>query len=516
MEESRTQKSLLNAKVNLIFYALTLALSFFSRKIFLNCLSVDFVGFTGTLQNLLGFLNLAELGIGAAIGYVLYKPLFDKDQSKISEIISVFGYLYNRIGYLILSGGILLSCFLPLIFPKTGFPWGVIYFAFYAFLFSSLIGYFCNYKQTLLGADQKNYVVTAYFQSASILKTLIQMGSAWYTGNFYLWIIIEIIFGITYSIILNWKMKQVYPWLESEVSQGKMLFKKYPEVIKFTKQLFFHKMGIFVQSQTTPFLIYSFASLQTVAYWGNYTIITVKLADLINSFLGSTGAGVGNLIAEKNTNKTMSVFWELFAIRMLISGIICTSLFFLMEPFIQLWLGSKYLLGNSILALAIINVFIGFTRGVTDQFLNGYGLFYDTWAPITESVISLFVAIIGGYLWGLLGVLMGGIISQFLIVCIWKPFFLFHSGFKRNVGSYWLTYLKHVLLITIPALMCYWILPYLTTINPASSFMHWLLYAAYVVSLYTLATCMILYQFSNGIRNLFFRVLNKFSRKKIK
>ena len=89
--ESRVKKTLLNARVNLVFYFLTLALSFFSRKIFLDCLGADFVGLTGTLQNLLGFLNLAELGIGSAIGYVLYKQLIERNQEKINEIISVLG-----------------------------------------------------------------------------------------------------------------------------------------------------------------------------------------------------------------------------------------------------------------------------------------------------------------------------------------------------------------------------------------------------------------------------------------
>ena len=223
-QESRVRKSLLNARVNLIFYFLTLALSFFSRKIFLDTLGADFVGLTGTLQNLLGFLNLAELGIGSAIGYVLYKPLFDHDETKINEIISVFGYLYRWIGKIILIAGCILACFLPLIFPNTEFDLGLIFFAYFSFLASSLIGYFANYKQTLLGADQKNYVVTAYFQTATIIKTIIQMALAYYTGNYYLWVIVELSFGIIYSFILNWKINQVYPWLRSEVSQGRSLF----------------------------------------------------------------------------------------------------------------------------------------------------------------------------------------------------------------------------------------------------------------------------------------------------
>ena len=130
-QESRLKKSLLNARVNLIFYFLSLALSFFSRKIFLDALGADFMGLIGTLNNLLGFLNLAELGISTAIGYVLYKPLFEHDERKINEIISVFGFIYRRIGFIILSAGCVLACFLPLIFPNNVFDLGIIYFAFF-------------------------------------------------------------------------------------------------------------------------------------------------------------------------------------------------------------------------------------------------------------------------------------------------------------------------------------------------------------------------------------------------
>lgn len=442
-QESRVKKSLLNARVNLIFYFLTLALSFFSRKIFLDTLGADFVGLTGTLQNLLGFLNLAELGIGSAIGYVLYKPLFDHDETKINEIISVFGYLYRWIGKIILIAGCILACFLPLIFPNTEFELGLIFFAYFSFLASSLIGYFANYKQTLLGADQKNYVVTAYFQTATIIKTIIQMALAYYTGNYYLWVIVELSFGIIYSFILNWKINQVYPWLRSEVSQGKKLFKKYPEVITYTKQLFVHKIGILVQFQTTPLLIYSFVSLQTVAYYSNYTIITQKVNTLINNFLDSTGAGVGHLIAEKNQGKIIQVFKELTSLRFLIAGIFVFVLYNLLPSFVCLWIGDKYLLSNGILFLLLTSFFIGIIRGTNEQFLFGYGLFYDTWAPLTESSIYIVVALIGGTLWQLEGILLGSVVSLSLIVGVWKPYFLFSKGFRLPVLHYWRIFLQH-------------------------------------------------------------------------
>ena len=446
------------------------------------------------------------MGIGSAIGYVLYKPLFDHDETKINEIISVFGYLYRWIGKIILIAGCILACFLPLIFPNTEFDLGLIFFAYFSFLASSLIGYFANYKQTLLGADQKNYVVTAYFQTATIIKTIIQMALAYYTGNYYLWVIVELSFGIIYSFILNWKINQVYPWLRSEVSQGRILFKKYPEVMKYTKQLFVHKFTTFIQFQTTPFLIYAFVSLQTVAFYGNYTIITDKLSVFIGNLLGSTGAGVGNLIAEGDRNKIMKVFWELLAIRFWFASIFIFALYFLLEPFIILWLGKQYILNKSILIILLCNVFIMQTRGVTDQFLYGYGLFRDVWAPIAEAVIYLVVALIAGSCLGLKGVLLGGIISMLIIVCGWKPVFLFKSGFHFPLYIYWFNWGKHLFLMFITFIIGDYVVA-LITIDPAENYWEWIKYAMCITSIFVLMYTSVLSLFSQGMRSFLQRIL---------
>lgn len=508
-QESRVKKSLLNARVNLVFYFLTLTLSFFSRKIFLDTLGADFVGLTTTLQNLLSFLNLAELGIGSAIGYVLYKPLFDHDEAKINEVISVFGYLYRWIGFIILGAGLVLGACLPLIFPSTEFEMGVIFFAYFAFLMSSLIGYFINYRQTLLGADQKNYVVTAYYQSATIIKTLIQMASAWYTGSYYLWVAIELTFGIVYSFILNWKINQTYPWLRSEVRLGRKLFKKYPEVMKYTKQLFVQKLSAVVQWQTTPFLIYSFASLKIVAFYGNYTIITDKLSQFVNTFLESTGASVGNLIAERNIGKVKSVFWELLSMRYFVGGTLSFAVYMLMEPFISLWLGMQYVLDHSIIVLVSLNTFISYTRGGVMQFLYGFGLFSDVWAPIAEIVINLTIAIVCGSIWGLQGVLLGGICSQILIVGIWKPYFLFSSGFQVSVWYYWLNWAKYILSVGLPWILVSQYSQKLFPIHPEVSYINWFVYALIIIVAYMVVCYILLCILSPSARRFTQRFIHK-------
>ena len=295
---------------NLICYFASFITAFFTRKILLDHLGTEFIGFTGTVGSLLSFLNLAELGIGTAIGYVLYKPIADGDKFKINEVISVLGYLYRIIGLAILSLGIIGSLFLPLIFPNTDIPLGVIYFGFYAYLAASMIGYFVNYRAALLSADQRNYIVTGYFQITTTSKVIIQMILALYYGSFYIYFAIELLGGIINSIILNWKINQTYPWLKTEVKQGKLMLKKYPEIIKYTKQLFAHKVGTLVQGQLTPFLIYSFVSLPMVALYTNYTILTQKLEGLISGVINSTNAAIGNLIAEGDKEKIFKVVYH--------------------------------------------------------------------------------------------------------------------------------------------------------------------------------------------------------------
>ena len=444
-KESRVKKTVLNAKINLICYFVSLITAFFTRKIFIDHLGAEFVGFTGTIGNLLSFLNLAELGIGVAIGYVLYRPIAQSDRFKINEIISVLGYLYRIIGIGILALGIIVSLFLPLIFPDTNFSLSVIYFAFYTHLVTTLIGYFINYRTALLAADQRNYIVTGYFQITLTSKSILQMIFAICYGSFYLFIAVELISGIINSIILNWKINKTYPWLKSEIKLGKQLLKKYPEITKYTKQLLAHKIGGLVQFQLTPVLIYSFVSLPMVTLYTNYTILTQKIESLVSATFNSTGAAVGNLIAEGNKTKIMKVFKELLAIRTFVAPIIAACIYTFSSQFIEVWLGAEFILGKNIVAIIAILTALNITRGVIDQFIHGCGIFADIWAPYAESIIMVIFAIAGGFLWGLPGVLLGPLVSIIAIIFIWKPYYLFSRGFKLPILRYWELFITNIL-----------------------------------------------------------------------
>ena len=506
----RVHKSLLNAKVNLVFYFLSLFFAFFSRKIFLDCLGAEFIGLTGTLGNILGYLNLAELGVGAAISFHLFKPIQQHNQQQICEILSVFGYLYKRIGQAILLGGIIISLFFPLIFNKEEMGMGIIYFAFYSFLGSSLIGYFINYRQILLTADQKNYLVSIYFQSAGLVKTAMQILLAYYYKNLYVWVLIEFLFGIIGCVILNWKINKEYPWLKTSKLNGKLLLNQYPDIIKKTKQVFIHKIKDFLLGKSDEILIYAFVSLKMVAYYGNYMIIINKLSTFFAAIFDSVYAGVGNLVAENNKENTLKVFWELMAMRHFIAGFVVFSLFFLIEPFISLWLGSEYILNKKILYLLLIYQYVVISRGTVDMFNGTHGLYADTWSAWVELILNLSITIIFGLKYGITGILLGKLMSVIPIIIFWKPYYLFCSGFKLPYSSYWSGAIRFYGIFAISLIVCKIIITQIT-VNPYNGYQQWINYCIIIIPIYLIINIFLLYNFTQGTRNCLMRI-NLFKR----
>ncbi|MCH5306824.1 MAG: sugar transporter [Prevotella sp.] len=504
----RVHKSMLNAEVNLLFYFLSLFLAFFSRKIFLDCLGTEFIGLTGTLGNILGYLNLTELGISASIGYFLFKPLQSKNREKVQEILSLLGYLYNWIGYIILGGAFIISLFFPFIFAKAALGLGIIYFSFYSLLGSSLIGYFINYRQILLTADQKNYLVAIYLQSANLLKIALQILLAYSYRNLYIWVGIEFLFGIIGCVILNWKINKEYPWLKVDKKQGKLLLRKYPEVIAKTKQVFIHKIKDFVLVKSDELFIFFFVSLKMVAFYGNYMIIISKLISLFSAITGSVGASIGNLVAEGNKKQMLKVFWEYTTIQHTIAAILCFFLYNFLEPFIAHWLGAEYIMEHNILILLILYIYITNSRDSVNAFNYAHGLYADVWSAWAELIINVIVTIICGLKWGIVGILLGKIASLIPIVVIWKPYYLFTSGFKESVNIYWKGVLRNYLISAFAFISATYAL-YLIPVNPYQSIWIWIEYAIIGTLLFLTIDLTATILFAKGAKDSLYRIKNR-------
>ena len=433
MPISRTKRTIQNSKVSLILFLIQILVGFYSRKIFLHYLGDEVIGLNTTLGNILSFLNLAELGIGIAMATSLYKPIHDEDHDAIIDIITVQGILYRRIAFILCILSIPVLIALPFIFPSVECSIIYVYIAYIVFLSGSLFSYLWNYRQVLIEADQKRFLLDPWINAVRFSKIFLQIALLLFTPfGIWGWIGAEFVGNVVNIFVINYVMKKEYPWLKKSKESVKSLLERHHGLLTKTKQLFVHKIGGYVLNQTSPLVIYACVSLEMVTYYGNYMILIGYCSTLLNVIFGSMGASIGNLIADNNKQHTLDVFGELFTSRIWISGIACFTLYITIGPFISLWIGSKYLLSDSTLLLLLVSLFIRLSRTVIESFKDAYQLFGDVWAPIVESFLNLGGSILFGYLWGLNGVLIGVNLSL---------------GMKSSVTPYFIQYTGHLTIL---------------------------------------------------------------------
>lgn len=454
---SRTAKSIKNSVVALVFYLINLILQFFSRKIFLEYLGTEILGLNTTATNLLQFLNLAELGIGISISFTLYGPLANNDIKTIKEICSLQGFLYKRIAWTICLGAIILMAFFPLIFSKMQLPLWYAYASFSVLLFSSLLGYFVNYKQIVLSANQQNYKIILNFKLIMAIKVAFQLTFIYIFKNngYKWWLIWEVIFAIIGSIRLDYVVRKEFPYLKRLNTNCKQLLNRYPEIVKKTKEVIFHKLSGFILTQTSPLIIYGIISMSMVTIYGNYMLLVQGTYSLLNAFFNGMTASIGNLLSENNINKSLAVFRELFSSRFLLISIICGNLLLFTDSFISLWIGEQYLLNRITLFLILGALFINTMRSVIDSYIYALGLFSDIAFAFIEIFLNIGLSIIFGIYWGLDGILAGVLISLIIVYVIWKPYFLFNSGLRIPYLYYFKVFIKHFLICGIILLINY-------------------------------------------------------------
>lgn len=503
---SRTKFTVINARVNLIFYVILFFISLFSRKFFLAILGNGLMGLNATLQNILGILNLAELGIWTATAFSLYKFIHDENHDKIKEIITIFGHFYKIIGFIILCVSIVVMFFLPQIFKDSGISVYLVIAAFLTFLYSNLLGFFYNFKQILIVADQRNYIIVIISNSITVVKILLQMLCLYlFEGNFYLWLLLEVIFATVNTVFLNVYVAKLYPWLRIDRFNKGML-DDHKNLIRDIKRMISHKFAGVVVLQTDNLFIYIFSGLVQVTYYTNYTLIISKLVGLLNSLLNSGAASLGNLVASTNKEKIKAVFWEILTLRYFLAGVTMTSSYFLINSFITIWLGKEYVISDIILILILVNSYISITRFSVDSFLDSFGLYGHVWAPWTEAALNLGITLFFGYKYGITGVLAGTLVSTVLIVCIWKPYYLFSKGFEQSVIHYWTGIFKHFLVLAITIGVTY--LANKIILEIPSTYVSWLINAFIVFLISCVSYGILIYFTSTGMQSLVSRVFN--------
>ena len=448
----RSKSSAKNLVVALIGQAFGLIISFIARIIFVKFLSDEYLGLNGLFTNLLTMLSLVELGVGSALVYSLYKPLADGDNEKVKSLMDLYRKAYNIIGGVVLIIGILFIPFYRYLISEVP-SISHLDFIYILFVLNTAISYFYSYKRSLIICDQKRYIATIYRYVFYFLLNVFQIMVLFLTHNYILYLITQVVFTWLENICISIKADRMYPYLKDK-NIKKLDKKELNTISKNVRAMLFHKIGGVVVNSTDNILISKLVGLIAVGMYSNYYLITSALDTITAQFFNAITASVGNLGACTNSKKVKETFNTTFFLNYLIYGVITVCLLILFNPFIEVWLGKKYLFDFGVVLVITICFYLKGIRKTCLTFKDALGLFWqDRYKPIIESIINLVASIILGIKYGVLGIFMGTIIST-VTTSLWiEPYILYKYYFKENIIDYLYRFIRYTLVVVLTYLI---------------------------------------------------------------
>jgi O-antigen/teichoic acid export membrane protein len=441
----RIKSSLLNITAGLANQFIITALSFISRTVFIATLGIEYLGVNGLFTNILAMLTLAEAGLGVSIMYSLYKPIAENDHNRINILMKFYRNTYMVIAAIILLLGLSIMPFLDFFIKDAKVE--DIHLIYLIFLLNTVAPYFYVHKNSFLNVSQKGYVVTGIYSISSIISVCIKIGILHYTQNYILYLIIDSVITISNSIVLAIIVNRMYPYLKAKV-KGKLDSQTKGEITKNVKAIVLQNLGNYFIFGTDNIIISSFVSVAAVGLYSNYNMLIEICRTFINQVFNNIYHSVGNLVASENTEKIYSIYKVYRLVNFWLYSFFTIFLAVMLEPFITIWLGSEFLLDESLL---IILMLIFFERGMRNSITTvktTAGIFHeDRYAPLIQAAINLTVSILLVKSIGITGVFIGTLVSQIFVPFWTTPYLVYKKVFKINVASYYSQYFVYLLIV---------------------------------------------------------------------
>lgn len=439
---SRTEYAAKNFMYSTIGSISNSILGFLSRTVFIYTLGTSYLGLSGLFTNVLGMLSLAELGVGTAISFSLYKPLAENNSKKVWAYIDFYKKAYRLVAFVVASIGLALIPFLKYIIKGAE---GIdnITLMYCIFLFNTVSSYLISYRTTVLSADQRNYLQTNINTVFNVIMNVFQMIVLVITRNYICYLLTQAVIQFSSKIYLNYYAKKMYPYLKEK--HGEELSKEEKSTIyKKIKALIMHKVGEVSINQTDNIIISSFISIKTVGLVSNFTLIINLINTFVNSFFNSAIAGFGNIISTETEERRLKAFKKYDFLGFWFYGWTSICLFFLLKPFVTIWIGEDKLIDSVTLALLCTNYYFTGQRIPIGNVKVAAGVYeQDVWIPFVQSFINIIVSIYGAMHWGLKGVYIGTLLSS-LVPNLVRPFVVYKAVFKVSSWDYYKIYIQRI------------------------------------------------------------------------
>ena len=464
----RTQKSIKNIAYAFGAQGITTFFNFITKSIIARLLGNQIVALNGLFGEIIACMSLAELGIGSAIVYNLYKPLAEDDKEKVSQLMTFFKRAYQLIALAVMGMGTVACFFVQYIIKEDiTYPLWYVRVIFMLFVLNSASSYLFSYKISLLNADQKVYIYSFYNTIFYLVRMTINITVLFLLnkyGDDYSYVIFLSI-SIATTLIANYLISR-------QVDKRYTYLKKIPLPQEDKKKVFDNVKNIFIKelsgkitTSTDNILISMLVSTIMVAPNQFYTTLTGIFMNLINQVEAGIKASMGNLFAvgsEKDCSRVVNrLTWgySIFAMW----G--CTGLYVCSEPFIRVWVGEQYLYSDMILFTILINLFCYIVCKPIYTAMHVSGLFKEGRnISILGSGVNLIVSIILGKFWGIIGIFLGTFCT-YIIQIVMKIYYVYKLKFKTSCWPYAFRMIMYSVLFIACMISCKWVTDYIDISN---------------------------------------------------
>lgn len=478
--------------INLILTILISFIGFFQNKYFIQYIGIEILGIMKLFSQFLQYLNIIEMGIGNASTFALYKPLAEKNYKQVSIILSTIKSFYNKIALMLFLLGILATPTLPFFMKLESFN-NMIYIYWILYLLNTISTYL-YIKYVILFTANQEFILVRYIQSFSkIIFQIFQIILIVKIKSFLLYILILLLDNLIQYIFFKMHYNRNYSYIYKTKE-------KYQGLNRDVKNLFWHKLAGLIVFNTDLILISKFVSIEIVGIYASYQLILQMISMLVNVIISVIRPKLGRFISLNLNEKIYELFRKINILFLYLGILFSYCTYTLINDFIGVWIGSKYILDKFTVFLIGINLFIGTVRVILENFKEASGFFDDIQSPILEAIINFIFSVILGIKYGLNGIIMGTIISNVTVILIYKPILVFKRCFDENIKEYIKVYGNYLILLVI-SLFC------LNTVTKPfikeniNSWIDWIIYAT-TISIITGVVLFIVFLLNKEFRNI--------------
>ena len=429
------RKSLINVISAIFFKIILLALTLFTRRFLIQYVGNEANGVFSLYTSIIAFLAIADLGIGTAITFSMYKPIVNGDNYKVSALYKLFIKFYTIIGVIIAVAGLCILPALPYLAKDYNADFN-LYYTFLLMLASIVISYFYSAKTSLINAYKNNYVTTSFNSISVIISNVLQLLVLYFFKSFELYLVCKIVASLIEWLLTSLYFRKHHKALLDMSAKLDDATKK--EVMQKTKAMFMHKIGGLLVNTSDSIIISAFISVILLGKYSNYTTIVVAMNGVISLVFTPLTSIIGHLCVGDNNKLKLKYFNFFYGVNFIIGIVFYLGYYAVIDDVITICFGQGLELSKDISIVITINYFIQFMRQSVLTFRDATGTFYnDRYKPLVEGALNIILSISLVYVCGITGVIIATIITNLLICHTVEPYVLFKDGLETSPKKYY-------------------------------------------------------------------------------